>query len=145
MKSKNVDEDTGIKPFNPDELYKKLPIIEFTPICFVKTQENVDIFVNSLQKFIDQKIVDRVHVITYNFVPLTNIDIYFIRAMERLLDNSIYDNNGLLVKYIFQKEPSKSSLIYEMQESIQAKIQDAIKTKETQTSTIRIKIDDDAR
>lgn len=127
--------------FDPNTLYTKRPVIEFSPICFVQKQENVELFVKSIQDFVDSKIIDRVHLITYNFVPLTNIDIYFIRSIEKLLNNAIYDNNGLLVTFIFQDNPDNQSLIYEMQSKIQTDVGDAITQKRIQTNTITIKID----
>lgn len=111
-------------------------------MCFVQSQENVDLFVASIQKFIDSKIVDRVHLITYNFVPLTNIDIYFIRAIDVLLDNAIYDNNGLLISFIFKAQVTEDSLISEMQTSITSKVDEAIKQKRIQPDTIQIKKDE---
>lgn len=102
----------------------------------------MDAFVKSIQSFIDETIMTRVHLITYNFVPLTNIDVYFMRAIEQLLDNCIYDNNGLLITFIFQNNVDKNSLIFELQELIKNKVTDEISQKRIQTNTIIIKYDE---
>ncbi len=141
----NIKSKKLTKKFDPNTLYTKRPIIEFTPICFVQNQDNVDIFVKSIQDFIDSKILDHIHLITYNFEPLTNVDIYFIRAIEQLVDNVIYDNNGLLVLFIFQRGMEKETLIMEMQNTIKEKIDEAVKQKRIQIDTIQIKMDERQR
>lgn len=115
---KNKEND---QEFKPELLYTSRPIIEFMPNCFIQNQQNVDIFVNSLQEFINKRVKSNVHLITFNFTNLNNIDIYFIRAIIQLLDNAIYKNSGYLFVFILQECVEKKSLLFELQDDIQKK------------------------
>lgn len=133
---------TNNTSFNPDVLYTKRPVIEFAPHCFVINQNNVEIFVESIQSYIDRKLANRVHNITFNLTALTNIDIYFVRSIEKLVNNCINENNGLLLKIIVKSNIDKTSLIYDLNKLLKTMVSDAVIRKIIQPDTIIIKKDE---
>ena len=135
---RNIPDEIPVRIFNPDSFYTKRPVIEFIPVCFILNQENATILIESIQLYIDKKLASNVNKVAFDLTHLTNIDLYFIRVVSKLLDNAINQNNGLLLKIILVQNIPPTDFLFKLNTEVSNLVQTAINDGRIQTNTIKI-------